>query len=130
MRKGAIGFIEAVGLSTAITALDAACKNSEVHLVGCERVIGAGKAVTVTINIAGQVSAVKSAIEAGVEAGKRIGIILSNHVIPRPHEEVEDLIMSFNSKLEKNKNEDKKIEKSPNKVVKEKNRKSKNEKEE
>ena len=91
----AVGLIEAIGLTSAMTALDAACKAAEVTLVGFEKVIGAGKAVTVTVHIAGEVAAVQAGVDAGVSAASKSGRILSYHVIPRPHEEVEKLIQSF-----------------------------------
>ncbi len=99
--KGALGLIEVIGMATAVTALDAACKNAEVVLVGCEKVIGAGKAISVTIEIVGQVAAVKSAVAAGVEAAGKVGQVLSSHVIPRPHEELDKLIVQFNAAYEK-----------------------------
>lgn len=99
--KGALGLIEVIGMATAVTALDAACKNAEVTLVGCEKVIGAGKAISVTIEIAGQVAAVKSAVDTGVEAASKVGKVLSAHVIPRPHEELDKLIIQFNEAYEK-----------------------------
>lgn len=111
----ALGLIETVGLTTAITALDAASKAADVTLVGYEKVIGAGKAVSVTIQIAGEVAAVKASVEAGVSAANRVGTVLSYHVIPRPHEEVDKLIEEFKKNFEKDK-KDKKIKgKSKNK---------------
>ena len=91
----AVGLIEAIGLTSAMTALDAACKAAEVTLVGFEKVIGGGKAVTVTVHIAGEVAAVQAGVDAGVAAALKSGKILAHHVIPRPHEEVEKLIQSF-----------------------------------
>lgn len=99
--KGALGLIEVLGMATAVTVLDAACKNANVKLVGCNKVIGAGKAVSVTVQIAGDVSAVKSAVDAGVDAGSKVGKILAAHVIPRPHEEVQKLFDTFNAEFEK-----------------------------
>ena len=87
--KAALGLIEAVGLGAAITALDAASKAADVKLVGYEKVIGAGQAVSVTIQIAGEVAAVQASVDAGVAAANRIGRVLSYQVIPRPHEEVD-----------------------------------------
>lgn len=98
MRK-ALGLIEALGLTTAITALDAASKNADVVLVGHEKVIGAGGAVSVTIQLAGDVAAVKSSVEAGVNAANKVGKIISYHVIPRPHEEVDNLIREFKKNI-------------------------------
>mgnify|MGYP001111559639 CR=1 FL=1 len=96
----AVGLMEAIGLTSAMTALDAACKAAEVTLVGFEKVIGAGKAVTVTVHIAGEVAAVQAGVDAGVAAASKSGKILSHHVIPRPHEEVEKLIQSFKKNKE------------------------------
>lgn len=93
--RSAVGLMEAIGLTSAMTALDAACKAAEVTLVGFEKVIGAGKAVSVTVHIAGDVAAVQAGVDAGVAAASKTGRILSYHVIPRPHEEVEKLIQSF-----------------------------------
>jgi microcompartment protein CcmL/EutN len=101
MRGAALGLIEAVGLATAVTALDAACKTADVTLVGYEKVIGAGKAVSVTIQIVGDVAAVQAAVSAGTAAGERVGKVLAARVIPRPHEEVDELIKRFEQNLKK-----------------------------
>lgn len=105
----ALGLIEALGLTTAVTALDAASKAADVTLVGFEKIIGVGKAVGVNIQIAGEVAAVQAAVQAGVEAGKRVGVVFSSHVIPRPHEEVDALIAKFakNINVKKEKVEEK-----------------------
>jgi len=97
--RAALGLIEAVGLTAAITALDAASKAADIRLVGYEKVIGAGQAVSVTIQIAGEVAAVQASVDAGVAAANRIGRVLSYHVIPRPHEEVDLLINEFEKNL-------------------------------
>lgn len=111
--KNAVGLIEALGLTTAVTALDAASKAADVTLVGFEKIIGVGGAVGVNIQVAGEVAAVQAAVDAGVEAGNRVGTIFSYHVIPRPHEDVQGLIDKFgkNLKTKKQKNESKKVEK-------------------
>ncbi len=116
----AIGLIEALGLTTAVTALDAASKAADVTLVGFEKIIGVGKAVGVNIQIAGEVAAVKAAVDAGVEAGRRVGVVFSSHVIPRPHEEVEALIAKFGKNLNK---KEEKQEESKNKKTESKNKK-------
>lgn len=116
----AIGLIEALGLTTAVTALDAASKAADVTLVGFEKIIGVGKAVGVNIQIAGEVAAVKAAVDAGVEAGRRVGVVFSSHVIPRPHEEVEALIAKFCKNLNK---KEEKQEESKNKKTESKNKK-------
>ncbi|MFZ5354824.1 MAG: BMC domain-containing protein [Bacillota bacterium] len=99
--NGALGLIEVIGMATAVSALDAACKNADVKLVGCNKVIGAGKSISVTIQIAGQVAAVRSAVDAGVEAANKVGKVLAHHVMPRPHEELEKLIFGFNAAVQK-----------------------------
>lgn len=104
--KAALGLIEAIGLTTAITALDAASKAADIKLVGYDKVIGAGKAVSVTIQIAGEVAAVQASVDAGVAAANRIGRVLSYHVIPRPHEEVDLLIKAFEKNLKSKTNKE------------------------
>lgn len=104
----ALGLIEAVGLSTAMTALDAAVKSADVTLKGYDRVIGAGGMVSITLNISGDVAAVEAAVEAGKEAGEQVGRVLGSHVIPSPHEEVEKIIKKYESVKEPVKNERKK----------------------
>lgn len=117
----ALGLIEARGLATAVTALDAASKAADVVLVGVEKVIGiGGGTVGVTINIAGEVAAVQAAVEAGVEAGNRVGMVISSHVIPRPHEELDRLIEKFAKNL--NKKEEAEIKKPAAKKSVEKNK--------
>lgn len=98
MRK-ALGMIEAIGLTTALASLDAACKAADVTLVGYDKVIGVGKAVSVNIHIAGEVAAVNAAIDAGVEAGRRVGKIVAYKTIARPHEEIDVLIKEFERNL-------------------------------
>lgn len=95
----ALGLIEAVGLTTAITALDAASKAADITLVGVEKVIGAGQSVSVTIQLAGEVAAISAAVEAGCEAGNKVGTIISSNIIPRPHEELDKIIREFSNNL-------------------------------
>ncbi|KAB3531656.1 BMC domain-containing protein [Alkaliphilus pronyensis] len=106
--RAALGLIETVGLTAAATALDAASKAADVKLVGYEKVIGAGKAVSVTVQIAGEVAAVKAGVEAAEAAARRIGVVLSCHVIPRPHEEVDLLIKTFEKNIKNKKQANKK----------------------
>ncbi len=63
-------------------------KAANVHLIGKERVGGG----LVTVMVRGDVGAVKAAVEAGGAAAKRVGELVSVHVIPRPHEEVEAIL--------------------------------------
>ncbi|ABR50649.1 microcompartments protein [Alkaliphilus metalliredigens QYMF] len=99
--QAALGLIETLGLTAAIAALDAAAKAADVTLIGYEKVIGAGQGVSVTIQIAGDVAAVKASVEAGVIAAERTGRVLAHHVIPRPHEEVNVLIEAFKKNVKK-----------------------------
>ncbi len=95
----ALGMIEVIGLSAAITALDEACDTAEVTLIGYEKVIGAGGAVSVTIQLAGDVAAVRAAVDAGEDAANKQGKVISSHVIPKPAEEIEGLIAKFEQNL-------------------------------
>lgn len=99
--QSALGLIEAIGLTAAVTALDAASKAADVKFIGYEKVIGAGKAITVTVQIAGEVAAVQAAVEAAEVAVSKIGRLLSSHVIPRPHEEIDFLIKKFEENVKK-----------------------------
>jgi microcompartment protein CcmL/EutN len=58
-------------------------------------VIGVGKVVSVTVNLTGQVAAVTAAVESGVEAAGAVGTVVSSHVLPRPHDDVEKLVGLF-----------------------------------
>ncbi len=80
----ALGMIETRGFVTMIEAADAMVKAANVRLVGYEK-IDAG---LVTAIIRGEVGAVKAAVEAGAVAAKRIGEVVSVHVIPRPAQEL------------------------------------------
>ena len=88
MAQEALGMIETRGLVGSIEAADAMVKAANVHLVGKE-LVGGG---LVTVMVRGDVGAVKSAVEAGGAAAKRVGELISVHVIPRPHEEVEGIL--------------------------------------
>ena len=81
----ALGMIETKGLTALIEASDAMVKAARVTLVGYER-IGGG---FVTALVRGDVAACKAATDAGAAAARRVGELVSVHVIPRPHEEVE-----------------------------------------
>ena len=88
MAQEALGMIETRGLTAAIEAADAMVKAAEVTLVGTEK-IGSG---LVSVMVRGDVGAVKSATEAGAAAAERVGNLVSVHVIPRPHDEVEGIL--------------------------------------
>jgi ethanolamine utilization protein EutM len=84
----ALGMIETRGLTTLIEATDAMVKAANVKLVGWEK-IGSGY---VTAFVRGDVAAVKAATDAGASAAKKIGELVSVHVIPRPHSNLEDIM--------------------------------------
>lgn len=88
MRVDAIGFVEVVGLVAAIEAADAMVKAANVRLVGKEKVGGG----YVTVMVRGDVGAVKAATDAGAAAAERVGELVSVHVIPRPHNDLESII--------------------------------------
>ena len=83
----ALGMIETKGLVAAIEAADAMVKSANVTLVGYEK-IGSG---LITVMVRGDVGAIKAATDAGAAAAEKVGEVISTHVIPRPHKEVEGL---------------------------------------
>jgi ethanolamine utilization protein EutM len=89
----ALGMVETKGLVGAVEAADAMVKAANVTLIGSEY-IGGG---FVTVMVRGDVGAVKAATDAGAAAAKRVGELVSVHVIPRPHQDVE-MILPKNSK--------------------------------
>ena len=91
MVRQALGMIEAVGLPVAITAADAAVKSANVKLVGYELAKGSGM---ILIKVVGDVGAVKAAVEAGSAAAARVGRIVATHVIPRPHQELDCILLT------------------------------------
>ncbi len=88
MAYEALGMIETRGLVAAIEAADAMCKAANVTLMGTEK-IGSG---LITVMVRGDVGAVKAAVDAGSESAQRLGELVSTHVIPRPHSDVELII--------------------------------------
>ena len=86
--QDALGLIETRGLIGSIEAADAMVKTANVELTAKEY-IGAGY---VTVMVRGDVGAVKAATDAGAAAARRVGELVSVHVIPRPHEEVERIL--------------------------------------
>jgi microcompartment protein CcmL/EutN len=84
----ALGMVECKGLVAMIEAADAMVKAANVNLVGYEK-IGAG---FVTAIVRGDVAAVKAATDAGAAAARRVGELVSVHVIPRPHGSVDDVL--------------------------------------
>ena len=87
----ALGMIETKGLVGSIEAADAMVKAANVYLIGKE-FVGGG---LVTVMVRGDVGAVKAATDAGAAAAERVGDLISIHVIPRPHEEVEAILPSL-----------------------------------
>ena len=84
----ALGMIETKGLIGAVEAADAMVKTANVVLIGKEY-IGAGY---VTVMVRGDVGMVKAATDAGAAAARRVGELVSVHVMPRPHTEVEKIL--------------------------------------
>ncbi|HDK7159136.1 TPA: BMC domain-containing protein [Clostridium botulinum] len=86
----ALGLIETKGLLAAVEAADTMVKSADVSIIE-KTYVGGG---LVTISVTGDVGAVKASIEAGVAAVKKLdeGFLVSEHVIPRPHEELESII--------------------------------------
>lgn len=88
MQKESLGMIETKGLVAAIEAADAMVKSANVVLIGYEK-IGSG---LVTVMVRGDVGAVKAATDAGAVAAQNVGEVVSIHVIPRPHTDVEKIL--------------------------------------
>ncbi|OGP72991.1 MAG: ethanolamine utilization protein EutM [Deltaproteobacteria bacterium RBG_16_50_11] len=88
MAEKALGLVETRGLVGSIEAADAMVKAANVRLIGKEKVGGG----YVTVMVRGDVGAVKAATDAGAAAAKRVGELVSVHVIPRPHEDVEMML--------------------------------------
>ena len=90
MSREALGMIETKGLTGSIEAADAMVKAANVVIIGKEY-IGGG---FVTVLVRGDVGAVKAATDAGAAAARRVGELISVHVIPRPHAETETILPS------------------------------------
>lgn len=84
----ALGMVETKGVVGAIEAADAMVKAANVTLIGKVKVGGA----LVTVMVRGDVGAVKAAVDAGAVAAERVGELVSCHVIPRPHPELEQIL--------------------------------------
>jgi ethanolamine utilization protein EutM len=92
----ALGLIETKGLVGAIEAADAMVKAANVYLIGRE-FVGGG---LVTVMVRGDVGAIKAATDAGAAAAQRVGELISVHVIPRPHGDVELILPKGNREVE------------------------------
>ncbi len=88
MQQEALGMVETKGLVGAIEAADAMVKSANVSLVGYEK-IGSG---LVTVMVRGDVGAVKAAVDAGACSAEKVGQVVAQHVIPRPHTDVEKIL--------------------------------------
>ena len=88
MASEALGMVETLGLIGSVEAADAMVKAANVILIGKEYI----GAVYVTVLVRGDVGAVKAATDAGAAAARRVGELVSVHVIPRPHAEVERIL--------------------------------------
>lgn len=93
--NGALGMIETRGLVASLEAADAMVKAANVNLIGKIHVGGG----IVTVLVTGDVGAVKAATESGSEAAGRVGEILSVHVIPRPHNELQMILPKFEGEI-------------------------------
>ena len=88
MQHAALGRVETKRLVGAIEAADAMVKSANVSLVGYEK-IGSG---LVTVMVRGDVGAVKAAVDAGACSAEKVGEVVAQHVIPRPHTDVEKIL--------------------------------------
>lgn len=89
--NGALGMIETRGLVASLEAADAMVKAANVNIIGKVHVGGG----IVTVLVIGDVGAVKAATDAGSAAAQRVGELLSVHVIPRPHQELNLIMPKF-----------------------------------
>ncbi len=91
----ALGMIETRGLVASVEAADAMVKAANVHLVGKVHVGGG----LVTVLVRGDVGAVKAATDSGAAAAGRVGELVSVHVIPRPHNELECILPKIDAEV-------------------------------
>jgi ethanolamine utilization protein EutM len=95
----ALGMIETKGFAAMVEASDAMVKAAKVELIGFEK-IGGGY---VTAIVRGDVAAVRAAVDAGVQAAQMVGEIVSTHIIPRPHQNVDSALPLSNKQTKKGK---------------------------
>ncbi len=91
MNETALGMVETRGLVGAVEAADAMVKAARVVLTAKEKVGGG----LTTVMVRGEVGAVKAATEAGAAAARKVGELVSVHVIPKPHPDVESILPAF-----------------------------------
>jgi ethanolamine utilization protein EutM len=89
MANNAIGMLETKGLVALVTGTDAMLKAANVELAGPMKQVGSA---LVTATVTGDVAAVKAAVEAGAQAAQAVGEVVSVHVVPRPADEVSNII--------------------------------------
>jgi ethanolamine utilization protein EutM len=95
----ALGMIETKGFAAMVEASDAMVKAAQVELVGFEK-IGGGYVTTI---VRGDVAAVRAAVDAGIQAAQKVGEIISTHIIPRPHPNVDSALPLSAKQLKKGK---------------------------
>lgn len=88
MADKALGMVETRGLIASIEAADAMVKAAKVTLLGKEKI----KAGLVTVLVVGETAAVKSAVDAGAAAAQRVGELVSTHIIPRPDDQIDNIV--------------------------------------
>lgn len=88
LRGSALGFVETIGKAAGMHAADAMVKTASVTLQTAQQPGGG----IITVIVRGEVGAVRAAVEAGAAAARSLGKVRAEHVIPRPHEEVEDIL--------------------------------------
>jgi ethanolamine utilization protein EutM len=93
MADRALGMIETRGLIASIEAADAMVKAAKVRLLGKEKIT----AGLVTVMVVGETAAVKSAVDAGAAAAQRVGELVSTHIIPRPDDQIDDIVPDIES---------------------------------
>jgi len=94
MKPTALGMVETKGLVGSIEAADAMVKAAKVELFSKEKVT----AGYVTFFVRGEVGAVKAATDAGAAAARRVGELVSVHVIPRPHAQLDKILPDMRAK--------------------------------
>ena len=85
---GALGLVETIGLAAGMEAADSMVKAANVALVARQQVGGG----LIAILVRGDVASVKAAVDAGTAAASRVGKVVSSHVIPRPHPDVDSIL--------------------------------------
>ena len=95
--KDALGMVETKGFVGMIEASDAMAKAAKVRMLGYEKV-GSG---LVTTLCRGEVGAVRAAVDAGAAAAQKVGELVSTHVIPRPHDDIDKYLSEISIKVNK-----------------------------